>query len=137
MIPERVKQRVLALMVDRDPNECWISDYSLGSHGYAQIGWRNSGESHHMTLLHIVANGEIPKGLTVDHKECRNRPCFNPSHLQLLSNVDNARDNGQGRKTHCPSGHEYTSENTRLNKRGHRFCRKCQSIRNLDRSWGW
>jgi hypothetical protein len=32
-------------------------------------------------------------------------------------------------KTHCPSGHEYTPENTYLNRRGHRFCRACNNNR--------
>lgn len=31
-------------------------------------------------------------------------------------------------KTHCPHGHEYTSENTYLDTRGHRCCRTCQAI---------
>ena len=31
-------------------------------------------------------------------------------------------------KTHCPTGHEFTKENTRINKMGHRVCKKCQNI---------
>ena len=29
------------------------------------------------------------------------------------------------RKTHCPRGHEYTPENTRISKRNERTCRAC------------
>jgi hypothetical protein len=28
-------------------------------------------------------------------------------------------------RTHCPSGHEYTPENTGIDNRGGRFCREC------------
>ncbi len=31
-----------------------------------------------------------------------------------------------GRKTHCPSGHEYTEQNTYLDPNGWRHCRKCK-----------
>jgi hypothetical protein len=31
-------------------------------------------------------------------------------------------------RTHCIRGHEYTPENTRLDKRGARKCRRCQRI---------
>lgn len=30
---------------------------------------------------------------------------------------------------HCPSGHEYTPENTGIDNRGGRFCRECTRIR--------
>lgn len=30
---------------------------------------------------------------------------------------------------HCPSGHEYTPENTGIDNRGIRFCRECTRIR--------
>ena len=33
-----------------------------------------------------------------------------------------------GVKTHCPQGHEYTEENTRVSKRGQRSCRTCHRI---------
>jgi hypothetical protein len=32
----------------------------------------------------------------------------------------------KGTQTHCPSGHEYTPENTRLNKAGWRYCWTCR-----------
>ena len=35
----------------------------------------------------------------------------------------------QVRKTHCPRGHEYTPENTRLCRRGWRNCRTCERMR--------
>jgi hypothetical protein len=44
----------------------------------------------------------------------------------VLANVENARDNGQLDKTHCPQGHPYSEENTYRTARGHRQCRACQ-----------
>ena len=34
------------------------------------------------------------------------------------------------RKTHCPSGHPYDDQNTRINARGDRVCRTCERARN-------
>jgi HNH endonuclease len=89
-----------------------------------------------MVLAHRVAFslwvGPIPEGMTVDHI-CRNRKCQNPNHLRLLSNLDNARDNGQSRKTHCPRGHEYSPENTWVDPDGARRCRECARI--VKREW--
>jgi len=31
--------------------------------------------------------------------------------------------------THCPHGHEYTPENSRFNKHGHRLCRACLQVK--------
>jgi hypothetical protein len=39
--------------------------------------------------------------------------------------VANAVDRSFGKRTHCPKGHEYTPENTRTEKNGHRHCRTC------------
>lgn len=37
--------------------------------------------------------------------------------------------NGQKKKTHCPKGHEYTKENTRIDYKGYRVCRNCGRIK--------
>lgn len=72
---------------------------------------------------------QVPDGFTIDH-ECRNRKCVNPTHLRLLTNVDNARLNGNAMKTHCPSGHAYDEANTRRTKHGHRKCLTCEHTSN-------
>lgn len=130
MTPERVIRRLLH-NVTPGPNGCKVSTYSVGSHGYSQIGWSEGGRTQ-MRLGHRVAweatHGPIPDDLTVDHV-CRRRRCVNVEHLRLLSNVDNATDNGQGRKTHCPSGHPYDQENTHRDGHGHRSCRACARAR--------
>ena len=78
-----------------------------------------------------LANGEIPKGLVVDHI-CRNKACVNPSHLEAVTNIVNVmRGNGRAachaRKTHCHRGHPL--DQARIAKRadGHvsRNCSIC------------
>lgn len=107
--PSEVFDRVME-KVTPGPNGCWISTYSRGSHGYAQVGW-GRGTGGTVTLAHRVAwmghnRDVIPPGWTVDHI-CRVRPCVRPSHLRLLSNLDNARDNGQDRRgVPTPTGRE-------------------------------
>lgn len=72
---------------------------------------------------------------------CDNGACINfERHLYIGDARTNARDISErkrhplARKTHCPQGHEYTEENTRRNKHGHRFCRSCLSERGAERA---
>lgn len=83
---------------DRDPaSGCLVSRYSVGSHGYAQIGWTESGRTR-MMLAHravwIHAHGPIPDGMTVDHRQgkCHHK-CIELGHLRLITNHANARRN--------------------------------------------
>lgn len=92
-IPQRVIDRATLRVVGPTETGCLISTYSVGSHGYAQIGWYGDGERT-MTLVHRVVwighHGLIPDGMTVDHM-CKTRACANIEHLRLLSNYENAR----------------------------------------------
>lgn len=125
-VPARVVLRTLT-NVQPGPNGCIETRYSTGSHGYGQIGWQEGGQRF-ATLTHRVAwmaqNGPIPDGLTVDHL-CRNRKCLNVAHLRLLTNSQNASDNGFATRTHCPRGHEYAGPNLYRTPSGDRRCREC------------
>ena len=130
-IPDRVVEKVrLILESYGDDNDvCWLWPMSIfKTTGYGQIAWykgdgRQTGTTAHRVAW-ITTHGPIPMHMTVDHR-CRVRSCVNPAHLRLLSNIENARDNGQGRKTHCPKGHPYDEINTYRDSKGHRYCRKC------------
>lgn len=128
MFPDAVIERARHYVAA--DGDCVVSLYSCGSHGYPQIGWNDGG--YQATLVHrvvwVAANGPIPPGMTVDHI-CRNKRCCRLDHLRLLTNLDNARDNGMSRRTHCPQGHAYDEANTYIDRRGHRKCRTCNRER--------
>lgn len=124
----------LADRIDRSagPDACWPWELSTGSHGYGQA-W----DGQNVVLAHRLVwenqHGPIPEGLTVDHV-CHNRLCCNPSHLRLLTNRENARDNGHAAKTHCPAGHPYDSVNTYIDPDNARRCRQCARNRRQARA---
>lgn len=131
-IPERVTQRVLSRV--RREGTCIVSTYSRGSHGYAQVGWTEPGAKRStMALCHrvvwIAAHGPIPEGMHVDHI-CRNRPCINIDHLQLLTHAENSAQGGatiRERFTHCKRGHDiavYGKQNATQ-----RYCGECARLR--------
>lgn len=100
--PEAVAKRLVGKIEVTDSG-CWLSLYSVGSHGYSQIGWQcrqpdECGVKVHMALGHRLSweyhRGPIPTGMTIDHI-CKVRRCINPEHLRLLPNKENATDNGR------------------------------------------
>ena len=128
-IPSRPAQRAHD-NVTPAPDGCWISNYSIGSHGYAQVGWKDpDADKMRGTTAHraswVHANGrQIPDGMTVDHT-CKNRRCVNPAHLRLLSNFENARRTS-GRDWQlgsCINGHSNEHLTYRGAKRACGICR--------------
>lgn len=118
--------------VTQSAEDCWLWKMSTGSHGYGQT-W----DGERVLLAHRVAwtltHGPIEGDLTVDHV-CRTRRCCNPSHLCLLSNIENATLNGNRVKTRCSNGHPFDDLNTWIDPgNGHRTCLTCRSINNAKR----
>ena len=105
---------------------CWL--WTRATHnGY---GWfsgehRQSNFAHRWSYEFCV--GEIPEGLQIDHL-CRIRHCVNPDHLEPVTQQVNISRGYYATKTHCPRAHAYAGTNLRINKKGHRFCRKCDTI---------
>lgn len=126
-----------------EPNSgCWLWMGKINRLGYGGLwvrdltkttGWRSVSAHRHAYETMV---GPIPAGMDIDHK-CRVRCCVNPDHLEPVTHLENVRrgisgivNGGRMRaKTHCPQGHPYSPENTRvrLNKSGgvHRECRVC------------
>ena len=108
---------------------CWIGLGTANGNGYTSI--RISGKKHYVhRLSYEVHVGPIPQGLVIDHL-CRNRACFNPEHLEPVSNEENiARGESppaqNARKVRCPHGHDYT-----LGADGTRRCLVCRRERRI------
>jgi hypothetical protein len=127
-IPPRIYERVMLQTVQWE--NCLVSTYSLGSHGYAQVGWTEAGERH-MVLCHRVVwehhNGPVPAGYVIDHT-CHVRPCITLSHLRLLTNYENARrtDGRDWPLGQCANGH--SNEYLVVSDGGRRIrCRLCRN----------
>lgn len=126
-IPDRVAERAYTnATVDEDG--CRISNYSVASHGYAQIGWQIGNGKRRGTTAHRAAwvhvNGQIPDGMTVDHL-CKKPRCVNVDHLRLLSNFENARRTA-GRDWpvgECINGHP--NSELAFPEGGKAYCRPC------------
>ena len=119
---------------------CWEWQAAKDTKGYGVFNPNGTlVRSHRFAYENLV--GPIPEGLQLDHL-CRNRICVNPDHLEPVTQGVNT-DRGTARIrlsiqganiTHCPRGHEYTEENTHVNKRnGTRKCRKCHRDRERER----
>ena len=91
--------------------------------GYGRKWYKGATRAAHRVAWE-KANGPIPTGMTIDHL-CFNPGCVNLEHMRLLSPIENMRNQRQKYRTHCKNGHEYTTENTRL-EHGKRICRKCR-----------
>jgi len=133
----------LHLQSRHDPEtECIKFTGRRTNKGYGQIDVK--GEAYLTHRIMAVAGGKmLPDSLLeVDHL-CSNKICINPKHLEAVTSSQNsqrAHDRGEQlpvtknhvnvRKTHCPKGHEYSEENTRIGKgRQGRKCITCDKFR--------
>lgn len=134
--------RVKALAVDATRvDECWPWPGFVPKDGYVRVAIRRADGKAVTMVAHKraynVLVGEVPQGKQLDHL-CRNRSCFNPKHLEPVTQRVNVR-RGTGNaaknatKTHCKRGHPLTEGNLLSSgaRRGWRNC--CQCIREQDR----
>lgn len=121
-------------------NGCWHWTGGVAAeNGYGRAWLKGATRSAHVAMF-MVTKGSVPAGFEVDHTchnadrscaggpECMHRRCVNPDHLGAVSKSANQVRQGR-RKTHCPRGHEYTPENTRISKGNCRSCRRCHTER--------
>lgn len=130
------------------PTGCWVFTGS-NHNGYGMINVDRRPQGVHRAVWEYL-NGPIPKPLEIDHL-CRNRACWNPSHLEVVTRTVNVQ-RGLGpevakrtiriamvasvakkrAQTHCLRGHLLTPDNVYVCKRGHRNCRQCGRQRQLE-----
>lgn len=129
--------------------ECvlWPGNKDQRNYGMVQVEGRSI-RAH--VYVYILRHGEVPPGHQVDHtchdpetckagNRCPHRLCCNGDHLEAVTQRENIRRgrSAQREKTHCPSNHEYTPENTRMfgNRRGCKTChRERERARRLAKS---
>lgn len=111
---------------------CWLWTAGKNNHGYGTFKLNDKPRKAHR-IAYELSVGPIPHGLNVLH-HCDNPPCVNPNHLFIGTQEDNVRDmtfksrHYQQKKTHCPQGHEYSSDNTYITPDSTRACRECKRI---------
>lgn len=67
---------------------CWTWRGPLDRNGYALTGSHGDSPAHVQTWRYL--NGLVPYGHELDHL-CRFRACINPSHLEVVTHVENVR----------------------------------------------
>lgn len=111
--------------------DCWLWTGAQFKSGYGLVKWEARTRKAHQIAWELT-RGPLPFPLEPDHL-CRVRNCVRPEHIEWVTHAENIRRarmavgaaNGNGRKTHCAQGHEYTPDNTRVGKSGKRYCRAC------------
>jgi len=123
---DRVKKKATS-----NSQGCWLIHTSLDQDGYYIASYRGKAVRAHKKI-YVILISKISIGMVTDHL-CRHRNCCNPYHLEIVTTKENSRRGLLGNinrmKTHCPQGHEYTLENTYLEKNNpnHRHCKICRS----------
>lgn len=130
------------------PGECWEWTAHKSKDGYGSFRIKKQYLKAHR-VSYEWAKGTIPKKMCVCHS-CDNPSCVNPEHLWVGTQRENVLDMHAKKRSKasenckiaqakyiekkrsirfCPLKHEYTSENTYINKNGQRQCKKCFAIR--------
>lgn len=121
--PVPVEDRIWG-RVDKS-GDCWIWTGTKTAGGYGVIA-KDGKRTYTHRVVWELTRGEIPVGSVIDHL-CRNTLCCNPDHLEPVPHRENIRRAVWSvmERTHCPHGHEMTTENTVINKRRDKTFRTC------------
>lgn len=115
------------------PDGCWLWSRYVRPTGYVTINLTSAGGKQTRAYIHRLSyeihHGPIPDGMVIDHL-CRVRHCFNPDHLEAVTQKVNVARSRRELET-CRNGHPYSDENVmprmRLGVKVRR-CRACYLV---------
>lgn len=119
--------------------------FGTTGNGYLTATFSANGKREARTVHRIVAEafiGPKPDGMQTCHND-GDKTNNAASNLRYATQSENERDKLRhgthylANRTHCPAGHEYTPENTRVHTGGGRSCKTChreQQARRRERS---
>jgi hypothetical protein len=133
---EEEEKRFWSKVDIKHPDECWIWKGAMSGGGYPSFKF-NGKVTSAQRAAYALTYGSIDDKLYTLHS-CDNPKCVNPYHLRLGTPGDNMQDmvkrnrcnSYEAKVTHCPQGHEYTTENTYTHN-GYRKCKICVRKRSL------
>lgn len=149
ILPERIRKAVIPRQLPNMSDPCWEWQRCVTKGGYGRIVIEGRCHIvHRWVYTHL--NGPVGRWVDIHHL-CENPRCCNPAHLKALTRKEHlhidgrAKINGrrasvgtyQRNKTHCPEGHEYTPENTRVNLKGYRWCKACAKAKGASYLKAW
>lgn len=120
-------------------SNCWFWRGTLNQHGYGVIGRgvRGSGNMLAHCAVWELLVGPISPGMQYDHL-CRNPPCVNPDHGEIVTPAENQR-RGYGpaalhrRASTCRFGHPKDGITTPAGRPPIRYCKTCARTRSSRR----
>lgn len=139
MTPEQIIRKIVSKCVPSDPpsddlaspviGQCMTWTKGRGSHGYGTVYVGGKMTTAHRAIM--VAMGFDASGMHVDHL-CRNVLCCNPSHLDVVTPMENARRGARQRhivNERCADCGSTVGKIVRV-KGGHGWqCRPCALVR--------
>lgn len=147
--PPTPHERFLQNIKVNSESGCWEWLGVITKKGYARMKIAQQPVAMHR-WSYVHHKGPIPEGMQIDHichskdarciggDKCLHRRCVNPAHLEPVTGTVNTRRGRESywanaditRPTHCPTGHEYTPENSILSgeEKQYRSCRTCQRL---------
>ena len=119
-------------------NDCIIPNRKTTTHGYVMGRLDGRYQGMHRIAWQIL-NGTIPNGMMIDHtchndsdcndgESCKHRACVNPSHLRMVTHLENVRAGKRSlaKQSHCKNGHEVNEDTLGVRPSGMRYCKPCR-----------
>lgn len=115
-----------------EDNGCVTWDAARLPTGYGEFFDGTKVVRAHRWAYENLLKTKIPDGLVLDHL-CRNPPCINPHHLEIVTPHENMRRGFcpaaiQARQTHCIHGHPLSGDNLYTKPNGARQCKACRRL---------